>query len=125
MKRMSALALAMSLAFALAGCGEKPEDLAATYDLIPQIMVDGTIYMDTGHTGTYVSAEAGREHWDGELTSEVSGSEQPAENDQSNFGSGYGYRFGERDGTIEVLLNNKWAIFATEEARQDIQFPTR
>lgn len=40
---------------------------------------------------------------DGEITSEVKDSELPAENDQSNFGAGFKYRYGETEGTIEVL----------------------
>lgn len=60
---------------------------------------------------------------DGEITSEVAGSKQPTENNQSNFGIGYGYQYGSREGTIEIFMNDQWFIFATEEIRSQIQFP--
>ena len=53
----------------------------------------------------------------------MQGYEQPTENDQSNFGTGYKYRYGEREGTIEIEMNSLCRIFATEEVRQQIQFP--
>ena len=60
---------------------------------------------------------------DGEITSAVDGSKEPTEDDQSNFGTGYGYQYGAGEGTIELYLNGNWRIFATEEVRQAIQFP--
>ena len=39
------------------------------------------------------------------------GWEIPEENDQSNFGSGYGYQFGFEADTIEVLIDDNWRIF--------------
>ena len=62
---------------------------------------------------------------DGEITSAVKGSERPTENNQSNFGTGYGYQYGVTEGTIEIYMNDKWCIFATEEIRQQIQFPEK
>lgn len=50
------------------------------------------------------------EEIDGIITSEVQGSEKPTQNDQSNFGVGYEYRYGE-EGTIEVKMGEKWVIF--------------
>ena len=61
---------------------------------------------------------------DGEITSQVDGNKQPSVDDQSNFGTGYGYQYGATEGTIELFMNGKWWIFATEEARQKIQFPS-
>jgi len=91
-----------------------------TWDLIPMVRVNGKLYLDTGKEST--AARCG--NMDGEITSQVSGSEQPFMDDQSNFGTGYGYQYGAAEGTIEILLNGKWRIFAIEEARQKIQFPT-
>ncbi len=48
----------------------------------------------------------------------------PALTIESNFGTGYGYQYGATEGTIELFMNGKWWIFATEEARQKIQFPS-
>ncbi len=94
---------------------------AETWDLIPMVMVDGTLYLDTGHEST-IEARCGV--MDGEITSQVDGSKQPTIDDQSNFGTGYGYQYGATEGTIEIYMNGKWWIFATEEARQEIQFPS-
>ena len=94
---------------------------AETWDLIPMVMVNGTLYLDTGHES---KIEARCDVMDGEITSQVDGSKQPTVDDQSNFGTGYGYQYGTTEGTIELFMNGKWWIFATEEARQKIQFPS-
>lgn len=94
---------------------------AETWDLIPMVMVNGTLYLDTGHEST-IEARCGV--MDGEITSQVDGNKQPSVDDQSNFGTGYGYQYGATEGTIELFMNGKWWIFATEEARQKIQFPS-
>lgn len=80
------------------------------WDLIPMVMVDGTLYLDTGKSnGDLLTSDI----IDGEITSEVDGNEEPTQNDQSNFGTGYYYRYGE-EGTVDVLMNGKWWIYATE-----------
>ena len=94
---------------------------AETWDLIPMVMVNGTLYLDTGHESK-IEARCGV--MDGEITSQVDGSKQPTVDNQSNFGTGYGYQYGATEGTIELFMNGKWWIFATEEARQKIQFPS-
>ena len=85
------------------------------------VMVDGVLYLDTGYNGTYVTGDT----YDREITSAVQGYEQPTENDQSNFGTGYKYRYGKREGTIEIEMNSLCRIFATEAVRQQIQFPNQ
>ena len=92
---------------------------AETWDLIPMVMVNGTLYLDTGHEST-IEARCGM--MDGEITSQVDGSKQPTVDDQSNFGTGYGYQYGATEETIELFMNGKWWIFATEEAHQAITF---
>ena len=92
-----------------------------TWDLIPMVMVNGTLYLDTGHESK-IEARCGV--MDGEITSQVDGNKQPSVDNQSNFGAGYGYQYGATEGTIELFMNGKWWIFATEEARQKIQFPS-
>jgi hypothetical protein len=88
---------------------------ATTFDICPAIMVNGEIYFDTGHKST-VTGRCG--NMDGQITSECSSSETPSINDQSNFGTGYGYQYGGREGTIEVLLDDgEWYIFATEDVK--------
>ena len=74
------------------------------------IMVEGTLYLETGKVST-TEREDGL--FDGEITSAVNQSEMPTENNQSNFGIGYGYQFG-TDSTIEVYINEKWIVFEAE-----------
>ncbi len=91
------------------------------WDLIPMVMVNGELYMATGYEATS-DRKCGT--MDGEITSTVDGSKQPTQNNESNFGTGYGYQYGSQEGTIEIYMNDKWWIYATEEARQQIQFQT-
>ena len=100
---------------------EHKTDSASTWDLIPMVMVDGVLYLDTGYESSAIERT---DHFDGEITSCVDGSKQPSSDDQSNFGTGYGYQYGAIEGTIEIYMNGKWWIFATEEARKEIQFPS-
>ena len=115
MKKLVTLALICMLG--LTGCSKVGE---AKWDMIPMVMVDGTLYLDTGHKNTEVR-KCGM--MDGEITSTVDGTEKPSQDNQSNFGSGYGYQYGMTEGTIEIYMNDAWCIFATEEVRQQIQFP--
>ena len=117
-RTVAAILLALICALSVVGCA-KQEGESVQYDLIPMVMVDGVLYLDTGHNATYVTGDT----YDREITSAVQGYEQPTENDQSNFGAGYKYRYGEREGTIEIEMNSLCRIFATEEVRQQIQFP--
>lgn len=77
------------------------------------VMVNGELYLDTGREST-VEGRCGV--MDGEITSTVEGWEKPTEDDQSNFGTGYGYQYGTA-GTIEIYMNEKWWVFVSEEAR--------
>lgn len=90
------------------------------WDLVPMVMVDGKIYLDTGKESS-VEARCGM--MDGEITSSVDGTQKPTQNGESNFGTGYGYQYGSQEGTIEIYMNEEWRVFATEEVRQEIQFP--
>ncbi len=89
-------------------------------DLIPMVMVDGKLYLDTGKAST-VDARCGV--MDGEITSSVASNKKPTKDNQSNFGRVYSYQYGPQEGCIEIFMNNEWFIFATEEVRQEIQFP--
>lgn len=100
----------------LTGCGLEKEG----YDLPPQVMVDGTIYGTTGYPVPGQSSDDTQT--EGTITSEVDGSESPTEDDQSNFGTGYGYRAGLHDGTLEVRIDGDWVIFATQEAKDTLDF---
>lgn len=90
---------------------------AEQWDRIPMVMVNGELYLDTGYEST-VEGRCGV--MDGEITSTVDGSQIPTEDDQSNFGAGFGYQYGATEGTIEIFMNDKWWIYATEEARKEL-----
>ena len=92
------------------------DDRAEEYDLIPMVKIDGVLYLDTGFRRSETWS-----HTDGQIISQVAGSQTPTENDQSNFGTGYAYRFGDVDGTVYVLVDTQWLVFATEEVRHDLQ----
>ena len=96
---------------------EHKTDPAETWDRIPMVMVNGVLYMDTGRESD-IMARCGM--MDGEITTQVDGSKTPTMDDQSNFGTGYGYQYGSIEGTIEIFMNDKWWVFATEEVRQEI-----
>ena len=87
------------------------EEAHAMYDRIPMVRVNGKLYYDTGKEST-VDTRCG--NMDGEITSTVDGSEIPTEDNQSNFGSGFGYQYG-ADDTIEIYMNEKWFVFEYRE----------
>ena len=89
----------------------KQEEAGAMYDRIPMVRVNGKLYYDTGKEST-VGGRCG--NMDGKITSTVDGTEIPTENNQSNFGSGFGYQYG-TDDTIEIYMNEKWFIFEYRE----------
>lgn len=83
----------------------------AMWDRIPMVRVNNKLYYDTGREST-VSGRCG--NMDGEITSTVDGTEIPMENNQSNFGSGFGYQYG-ADDTLEIYMNEKWFVFEYRE----------
>lgn len=85
----------------------KQEEADAMWDRIPMVRVNGKLYCDTGRESA-VNGRCG--NMDGEITSTVDGSEVPMEDNQSNFGSGFGYQYG-ADDTIEIYMNEKWFVF--------------
>ena len=95
-----------------------PQD-EVRYDLPPAVKVDGVVY---GIAGVEDVPLVGEFIPDGQITSSISyGS--PLENDQSNFGAGYDYRYGTMDGTLEVLIDGERCLFATSEMKERICFP--
>lgn len=89
------------------------EEIMVDDNFIPMVMVNGELYMDTGNEST-VEARCGM--MDGEITSTVAETEQPTKDNESNFGTGYGYQYGSHEGLIEIFINDKWCVFATEKA---------
>jgi len=70
------------------------------------VMINETLYYNTGNLST-VDGRCG--NMDGMITSTVSKDEVPEVNDQSNFGTGYGYQY--INNTIEVLIDGEWFVF--------------
>lgn len=81
-------------------------------DWLPMVMVDGALYLDTGYEK---EADKRPDTFEGVINSEVDRGEKPTANDQSNFGTGYGYRYHATEGIIEIYIDNKWEVFATEK----------
>lgn len=77
-------------------------------DALPmQVQVQGKLYQSTGRHSD-VDGRCGT--WDGEITSSVERSASPEQDDQSNFGIGWGYQR-MSGGTIEVSLGRHWIVF--------------
>lgn len=88
------------------------ENQSVKYDLPLMVMIDGELYTNTGDDSDRPSTD----EYDGKITSEVSGTEFPTKNDQSNFGVGYPYiKVTGKENTVEVLVNGVWRIFDTND----------
>lgn len=87
--------------------GEKTGEEQERSAIIPMVMVGDRYYYDTGRVITRTGTNTDT---DGEIVSAVNVWERPQENNQSNFGTGYRYRYGEGD-TIEIYIDEKWAVF--------------
>lgn len=80
----------------------------AEYDYPAMIMVQDVLYYDSGE----ISTEARCGMMDGELTTMAD--PIPTENDQSNFGIGYGWQY-DTENTIDVCMEDGWHIFVLYE----------
>ena len=120
MKRMLPLLLALALCGALVGCGGQdrssssggPVSSAPGIYLPRMLMVDGVLYEDAGCEDT---TEGRCGNMDGEITSSVESWQQPEEDGQSNFGSGFGYQIGMEPDTLEILQDGHWLVFRAVE----------
>lgn len=120
-KRLYSIISLLCLAvITLCACGKQGNPIMlqaeanTMWDRIPMVRVNGKLYYDTGKESTVNDHS---ESMDGQITSEVDGSKIPTENNQSNFGTGFGYQYGEDD-TIEVYMNDKWFIFEYREEKE-------
>lgn len=73
------------------------------------IMVDGTLYLDTG----YVSSLIRCGNLDGTIERVIEATEIPDENGEANF-SAEGWQGGFEKGTLDVLIDNEFCIFAED-----------
>lgn len=78
----------------------------AEHNYPPMVKVAGVVYVDTGYENGMVTCGTA----DGEIKTAVDGREMPANDDESNFGTGYDYQLWEK-GYINVRLNNRWILF--------------
>ena len=78
----------------------------AEHNYPPMVKVAGVVYVDTGYENAMVTCGTA----DGEIKTAVDGREMPANDDESNFGTGYDYQLWEK-GYINVRLNNRWILF--------------
>ena len=115
MKKAMVFALALVCLLGLFGCGSQ-----APNAMVPTVQIDGIHYLTTG---VQSAATEQKDGFDGTITSTVKGSECPVEDDQSNFGVGFGYQFGAAEGTVELYIDGSWWIYATEEVRDQVQQP--
>lgn len=103
----------------LTGCDKnEPAEQPELWDAKPSVMINGVLYGDTGKAAPYHTDERPDKggHTDGQITSTTESHQYPTENDQSNFGTGYFYRYGEEN-TVEVFfeVSDKWKIFEAYE----------
>ena len=82
------------------------------------VKVDGTTYTDTGYENAMVTCGTA----DGEIKTSVDGKSMPEKDDESNFGTGYGYQVWEK-GYINVEIEGRWILFRDVELKDDGQIP--
>lgn len=92
----------------------KTSEVDKTYP--PMVKVDGTIYGDTGYENAMVTCGTA----DGEIKTTVDGKSMPEKDDESNFGTGYGYQVWEK-GYINVEIEGRWILFRDVELKDDGQ----
>ncbi len=75
------------------------------------VMVDGRIYYSTGEKST-ITGRCG--NMDGYISSSVESGSLPTKDDESNFGTDFGYQRIKAD-EIEVFMNGDFIVFKAEE----------
>lgn len=107
MKRFLLLIMAIFVAFSVACTKAGTNEAEKTeHNYPPMVKVAGVVYVDTGYENGMVTCGTA----DGEIKTAVDGREMPANDDESNFGTGYDYQLWEK-GYINVRLNNRWILF--------------
>jgi hypothetical protein len=88
--------------------------ISTSQDMAAMVMFNDKLYYDTG---TIDNGEGRCGNMDGSITSKCDDYEIPTENNQSNFGTGYGIQYGRVEGEIEVCIDGEWYIFTIEHER--------
>ena len=78
--------------------------------LRPAIMVDGVLYYDTGYNSSLLRCG----NLDGEVSGTVPATEFPTKDGQVNFEGAEGWQIGFEEGTVDVFMDNRFRIFASE-----------
>ncbi|MDO5755725.1 MAG: hypothetical protein Q4P28_05770 [Tissierellia bacterium] len=79
----------------------------------PMVMVNGTLYKETGFVNGNVTCGTP----DGKIASTITNG-VPEKNDQSNFGTDYEYQYS-RDGLLNVRIKDQWIIFRDVDIDND------
>lgn len=80
------------------------------------VMIDGKLYYNTRKENT-ITRKCGT--MDGKINSAVDNYMIPKEDNQSNFGKGYGYQVGVQEGEIDLFIDDKWIVFELLENGTD------
>lgn len=109
-----------AIMFLTVGCskGSRSEKEVEEEAYPKAVKVSGTIYEDTGFENAMVTCGT----MDGEIKTTVSEKEMPVNDDESNFGTGYGYQVWE-EGYINVQIDNKQILFKDIELKDDDSIP--
>jgi hypothetical protein len=86
-------------------------ELTASYITLDIVMFNDKLYYDTGSIDEF-GGSCGV--MDGNITSKCDYNEIPTENNQSNFGTGYGIQYGRVESEIEVCIDSDWHIFTSD-----------
>lgn len=84
----------------------------------PMVKVAGVVYKDTSYENAMVTCGTA----DGEIKTTVDGTKKPANDDESNFGKGYGYQIWD-EGYLNVRVNDRWVLFKALDLEDYGQIP--
>lgn len=100
---------------------ESMPDTNSEEEVPRMVMADGVLYKYTGITSHILRCGV----MDGMISSTVEEGEIPTENDQSNFGEGYGYQRSFKESRIEVCMDDVWYVFSAEEVDWGVTLSTQ
>ena len=121
MKKTIALLFTVMMVIAMAACGNRNSGNPASHSTIGEpkisakvdgprmVQVGGELYIDTGERITLLRCGV----MDGKITETVAPNEVPAEDDCSNFGTGYSYQIAGVY-SVDVVINGDWCRFQRE-----------